>query len=83
VSLFGHVGRFELADGGSLFLDEIAEIPLELQFELLRVLQKGEFESVGEERTRPADVRVIAPKNNDRKTSSLLAADFWSRGPVG
>ena len=58
-------GRFELADGGTLFLDAIGEIPLELQGKLLRVLQEGQFERVGEARTRNADVRVIAATNRD------------------
>lgn len=59
------VGRFELADGGTLFLDEIGEIPLELQSKLLRVLQEGQFERVGEERTRSARVRLITATNRD------------------
>src|SRR5208283_433797 len=70
--LFGHergaftgaitqkIGRFELADQGSLFLDEIGDIPLELQPKLLRVLQEREFERLGSMRTQKADVRVIA-----------------------
>ena len=59
------VGRFQLADGGSIFLDEIGEIPLELQGKLLRVLQESEFERVGDDVTRSVDVRVIAATNRD------------------
>jgi transcriptional regulator with GAF, ATPase, and Fis domain len=57
------VGRFQLADGGTLFLDEVGEIPPTLQAKLLRVLQEGQFERVGEERTRRVDVRIIAATN--------------------
>lgn len=75
--LFGHVkgaftdavkdrpGRFELADGGTIFLDEVAEMPLHTQIQLLRVLQEGTFERVGESITRKVDVRVIAATNID------------------
>jgi len=57
------VGRFAAADGGTLFLDEVGEIPLDLQSKLLRVLQEGQFERVGEDRTREVDVRIIGATN--------------------
>jgi transcriptional regulator with GAF, ATPase, and Fis domain len=72
---FGHVrgafsgavrdrqGRFALADGGTLFLDEVGEIPMILQGKLLRVLQEGTFEAVGDDHTRQVDVRLIAATN--------------------
>lgn len=59
------VGRFQLADGGTLFMDEVGEIPLDLQGKLLRVLQESEFERVGDDSTRSVDVRVIAATNRD------------------
>ena len=58
-------GRFGLAEGGTIFLDEVGEIPLSLQGKLLRVLQEGKYERVGEDRTRSADVRVVAATNRD------------------
>jgi formate hydrogenlyase transcriptional activator len=59
------IGRFEIADGSTLFLDEIGEIPLELQGKLLRVLEEGNFERLGSTNTRHVDVRIIAATNRD------------------
>jgi Nif-specific regulatory protein len=91
--LFGHergaftgaltrkIGRFELADGGTIFLDEIGELPLELQAKLLQVLQEGEFERVGGTQTIRVRVRVIAATNRDLaaavETGSFRADLFY------
>ncbi|MBT3200307.1 MAG: sigma 54-interacting transcriptional regulator [Phycisphaerales bacterium] len=76
---FGHVkgsftgavadraGRFEAADGGTLFLDEVGEIPLDMQTKLLRVLQEGQYERIGDENTRQVNVRIVAATNRDLK----------------
>ena len=64
-ALSREIGRFELADGSTIFLDEIGEMPVELQAKLLRVLQDGEFERLGSPRTLRVDVRVIAATNCD------------------
>src|SRR5246127_4427522 len=71
------IGRFEAAAGGTLFLDEIGEIPLELQGKLLRVLQEKTYERVGEDRTRRADVRIIAATNRDLR-KEVAAGRFRS-----
>ena len=85
--LFGHekgaftgalarkIGRFELADGGTLFLDEIGDLPLELQAKLLRVLQDGEFERLGNPQTTKVDVRVIAATNRELQ-KAVEAGEF-------
>jgi formate hydrogenlyase transcriptional activator len=85
--LFGHekgaftgatqrrLGRFELAEGGTIFLDEIAELPAETQVALLRVLQEREFERVGGDRTIRCDVRVIAATNRNLE-AGIAAGDF-------
>jgi transcriptional regulator with GAF, ATPase, and Fis domain len=59
------IGRFQLAAGGSLFLDEVGDLPQQMQPKLLRVLQEGEFEAVGDDRTRRSDARIIAATNHD------------------
>ena len=79
---FGHVrgsftgavkdraGRFETAEGGTIFLDEVGEIPLDIQNKLLRVLQEKRYERVGDDRTRRADVRIVAATNRDLKKAA-------------
>jgi transcriptional regulator with GAF, ATPase, and Fis domain len=75
-------GRFELADGGTIFLDEIGDLALDMQGKLLRVLQEGEFERVGSSRTRRTDVRVIAATHRDLEAavaSGQFRADLYYR----
>jgi len=66
-ALYSKKGRFELAEGGTIMLDEIADLPLGLQVKILRVIQEKEFERVGGEKTLKADVRIIAATNKDLK----------------
>jgi PAS domain S-box-containing protein len=92
--LFGHVkgaftdaikdraGRFELADKGTIFLDEVAEMPLQTQIQLLRVLQEGTFERIGESITRHSDVRIIAATNiniKDALRKGIFREDLFYR----
>jgi chemotaxis protein methyltransferase CheR len=92
--LFGHekgaftgatarkLGRFELADQATIFLDEIGELPLELQSKLLRVIQEGEFERLGSSKTIKVDARVIAATNRDLKIAveqNIFREDLWYR----
>ena len=72
-----HLGRFELAEGGTIFLDEIGELPTETQIALLRVLQEHEFERVGGSGTIRTDVRVIAATNRDLQ-AAIAAGTFRS-----
>jgi formate hydrogenlyase transcriptional activator len=92
--LFGHekgaftgasarkIGRFELADGATIFLDEIGELPIELQVKLLRVIQEGEFERLGSSKTIEADVRIIAATNRNldlEVRKGVFREDLWYR----
>ena len=92
--LFGHekgaftgagarkIGRFEIADGGTIFLDEIGEMPLESQVKLLRVIQEGEIERVGSTKTIKVDVRIIAATNRNLKDEvdkGNFRQDLWYR----
>ena len=92
--LFGHekgaftgaagrkIGRFELADGATIFLDEIGELPTELQVKLLRVLQEGEFERLGGNRTLRVDVRIVAATNRNlwkEVQAGTFREDLWYR----
>ena len=81
-ALFRKIGRFELADGGTIFLDEIGDLQLDLQAKLLRVLQEGEFERVGASHTIKVNVRVIAATNRDLEKAlqeDRFRADLYYR----
>jgi chemotaxis protein methyltransferase CheR len=92
--LFGHekgaytgatarkIGRFELANEATIFLDEIGELPLELQAKLLRVIQEGEFERLGSSKTIKVDARIIAATNRNLKIAveqGIFREDLWYR----
>jgi PAS domain S-box-containing protein len=75
-------GRFEVANGGTIFLDEVGELPPESQVKLLRVVQEGEFERLGGSKTVNTDVRIIAATNRDLKAeveSGVFRSDLWYR----
>jgi len=77
-----HLGRFEVANGATLFLDEIGELPMELQAKLLRVLQDGEFERLGSSRTIKVDTRIIAATNRNLEEEvrqGRFREDLWYR----
>jgi len=81
-ALTDRIGRFQLADEGTLFLDELGDLPMEMQPKLLRVLQDGEFEPVGDNRTRRVSVRIIAATNHDLKglvRAGLFREDLYYR----
>ena len=81
-ALTSKIGKFELADGGTIFLDELGDLPLDAQAKLLRVLQEREFERVGSNETRKVDVRVIAATNRDLETAvrdGKFRADLYFR----
>jgi chemotaxis protein methyltransferase CheR len=81
-SLAKHLGRFEVADGATLFLDEIGELPLDLQAKLLRVLQNGEFELLGSSHTIKVDTRIIVATNRDLEEEvrkGRFREDLWYR----
>jgi chemotaxis protein methyltransferase CheR len=77
-----HLGRFEIADGATLFLDEIGELPFDLQAKLLRVVQDGEFERLGSSHTIKVDVRIVAATNRDLQEEVYKGGfreDLWYR----
>ncbi len=81
-ALVSRQGRFERADGGTLFLDEVGDLPLAAQSKLLRVLQEGEIERLGDDRTRKVDVRLVAATNMDleqRVAEGEFRADLYYR----
>src|SRR4029453_3487036 len=76
------LGRFELANGGTIFLDEIGDLPLESQVKLLRALQEGEIERLGGTKTIKIDVRIIAATNRNLKQEiekGTFREDLWYR----
>jgi chemotaxis protein methyltransferase CheR len=81
-SLSRHLGRFEVANGATLFLDEIGELPMELQSKLLRVLQEGEFERLGSSHTIKVDTRIIAATTRNLEEEvrkGRFREDLWYR----